>query len=141
MGTMMVWLPRLIALWSDGPAPPLRARPGPERSVQRRPSDCSSASSSGSGGAGLAARNNGSDLTIAPERSQRPGVDDEGVVAPVQQDDIEHVQRVDRSHALDQCALAVPVQRLQRKTAGVDLAALAHELRDLAVHGQMPGER
>src|SRR6185295_7581992 len=45
MGTMMVWLPRLMALWSEGPAPPLRARPGPARSDQRSPSDCSSAKS------------------------------------------------------------------------------------------------
>src|ERR1700677_3411503 len=43
------------------------------------------------------------------ERSKRPGVEDEGVVAPMQQNEIEHVERADRFDAFNQRRLAVAV--------------------------------
>src|SRR6187402_2823969 len=74
-------------------------------------------------------------------RLHRPGVDDDGVVPLVEQDDVEHVERVDRTDAFDQRALAVAVERLEREAARVDLAAFAHELLDLSVEVQMAGKR
>src|SRR5262249_30656474 len=68
---------------------------------------------------------------MAPPALQRPGVDDEGAVATMQQDQVENVERIDRPYARDQRALAVPVQRLQGETAGVGLAAFLHELHQL----------
>src|SRR6185369_15835072 len=59
----------------------------------------------------------------------------------MQQDDVEHVQWVDRANAFDQRTLAVPVQRLQREATSVDLSALAHELLDLSVEVLMPRKR
>ena len=43
--------------------------------------------------------------------------------------------------ALDQRRLAVAVERLQGETAGIDLAAFAHELGELIVEVVMPGKR
>src|SRR5580658_957812 len=74
-------------------------------------------------------------------RSDGPGVDDHGVVALVDQDEVEHVERADRPNSRDQRRLAMAVQRLKRETAGIDLAAFLEELADLLVHGLMPGER
>src|ERR1700678_1339908 len=54
--------------------------------------------------------------------SERPGVEDEGVVAAMQQHEVEHVERVDWPDPLDQRRFAVAVQRLQRKAAGIGLA-------------------
>src|ERR1700733_3277315 len=51
----------------------------------------------------------------------------------MQQHEIEHVERVDRPDPLDQRRFTVAVQRLQREPAGIGLAALGHELRDLIV--------
>src|SRR6516225_10198508 len=51
--------------------------------------------------------------------SDRPGVQLESVVAPVQQDQIQHVERVDRSDAGDQRWLAVAIERLQCEAAGI----------------------
>src|ERR1019366_6930738 len=42
MGTMSVSPPSTSALWSEGPAPPTRERPGPSGPTHRAPSDCSS---------------------------------------------------------------------------------------------------
>src|SRR6185503_5818329 len=55
----------------------------------------------------------------------------------MQQDHVQHVERIDRSNALDQRSLTVPVQRLQSETTSVDLATLAHEFDNLVVHGHV----
>src|SRR3984957_298679 len=77
----------------------------------------------------------------ASEASERPGVEDEGVVAAMQEHEVEHVERVDRPDALDQRRLTVPVKRLQREAAGIDFAALGDELRDLIVEVLSAWER
>jgi G3E family GTPase len=59
----------------------------------------------------------------------------------VEQDQIEHVERIDRTDALDERGLAVAVERLQREAARVDLASFAHELLDLRVEVEVPRER
>src|SRR5580692_2110605 len=51
----------------------------------------------------------------------------------MQQHEVEHVERVDWPDPLDQRRFAVAVQRLQRKAAGIGLATLGYELRDLVV--------
>src|SRR3984957_6641340 len=43
------------------------------------------------------------------EASERPGVEDEGVVAAMQEHEVEHIERVDRPDALDHRRLAVAV--------------------------------
>ena len=58
----------------------------------------------------------------------------------MEQDEIEHVERTDRPDARDQGRLAVAVERLQGKTAAIDLAAFAHEFGQLIVEVLMPGE-
>src|SRR6516165_6699721 len=65
--------------------------------------------------------------------SHRPGMEHEGVVLAVHEHQVEHIERVDRPDAGNQRRLAVTVQRLQRKAAGIDLAALGHELGQLVV--------
>ena len=57
------------------------------------------------------------------------------------QHEVEHVERADRPDAFDQGRLAVPVERLKREAAGVDLAAFANELRDLVVEVLSAGKR
>src|SRR5579862_7336142 len=74
-------------------------------------------------------------------RSQRPGVEDESVVPAVKEDQIEHVERADRFDPFDERRLAVAVEGLQRKTAGVDFSTFAHELLHLAIHGEVTRER
>ncbi len=59
---------------------------------------------------------------------QRPRVEDERAIAPMQQDEIEHVERADRTNAGNERAFAVAVEHLQRKTAAINLAALAMNL-------------
>src|SRR5262245_61727318 len=66
-------------------------------------------------------------------RSHRPGVNHEGVVLAVQENEIEHIERIDRSYSGNKRRLAVTVKRLQRKAARIDLAAFAHELGELIV--------
>src|SRR4051812_4237819 len=75
-----------------------------------------------------------------PSRSQRPGIEDECAALPVQQNDVQHIERVDRANAFDQRAFAVAVQCLQREAAREHLAAFAHELLDLAVEVLMTGK-
>ena len=65
----------------------------------------------------------------------------EGVVAPVQQNEIEHVERADRPDAGDQRRLAVAVKHLQREPAAIDLAAFAHELGQLVAEVLRAGKR
>ena len=45
----------------------------------------------------------------------------------MQENEIEHVERIDRRDALDQRRLAVAVERLQCEPAGIDLAAFGDE--------------
>src|SRR3989344_702501 len=71
--------------------------------------------------------------------SQRPGVEDEGLLLAVQQDDVQHIQRVDGLDAFDQRAFAEAIQGLQGEATGVDLAAFGEELGDLVVEVQVPG--
>src|SRR4051812_12927369 len=73
--------------------------------------------------------------------SERPGVHDERVALSVQQNNVEHIERVDRSDAFDQRALAMAIQRLKSEATCVHLAALAHELLDLTVEVLSTGER
>src|ERR1700736_2145729 len=77
----------------------------------------------------------------AMETSQRPGVENEGAVLAVQEDQVEHIKRVDRPDARNERRFAVTVEGLQGKSAGVDLAAFAHELGQLIVEVQMARER
>src|SRR5580658_10501603 len=63
--------------------------------------------------------------------SERPGVQHERVVAPMQENEIKHVERADRPDTGKQRRLAMAVQHLQRETAAIDLATLAHELGQL----------
>src|SRR5882757_11287092 len=72
--------------------------------------------------------------------SERPGVEDERVVPAVQEDDVEDVERADRDHPGDQRAFAMPVQRLEGEAAGIDLAAVGHDLLDAVVEVEVPGE-
>src|SRR5271168_5414593 len=58
------------------------------------------------------------------ESSQRPGVQYERVVLTVQENEVEHIERVDRTNARGKRPLAVAVKRLQRKTTGINLATL-----------------
>ena len=51
----------------------------------------------------------------------------------MQQNEVQRVERTDRPNALGQRSLAVPVERLEREAAAVDLATFAHELRELVV--------
>ena len=74
-------------------------------------------------------------------RSERPGVEDERVVALVEQEDVEHVERADGPDPWNERRLAVAVERLEREPARVDLAALGHEGADLLVDDEVPGER
>ncbi len=57
IGTISVWPAMVIALWSDGPAPPRRPSAPAPASASRRPSDCSSVISvrarSAEGGVGI----------------------------------------------------------------------------------------
>src|SRR5271154_5337884 len=59
---------------------------------------------------------------------ERPSVQHEGVFVAMEQREIQHIERTDRDDAGDQRGLAMAVQRLQRETARVDLAAFGHEL-------------
>ena len=72
---------------------------------------------------------------------KRPGVENDGVGLAVQQHDVEHVERADRDDAFDQRTLAMAVQRLERETARIDLAAFRDELRDLVVEILMARKR
>src|ERR1700712_2040598 len=72
--------------------------------------------------------------------SDRPGVDDHRVIALVQEDAVEDVEGVDHADALDEGRLAMPVEGLGREPAGIDLAALGHELLQLVVEVQVPRE-
>ena len=58
----------------------------------------------------------------------------------MQEDQVEHVERADRRDAGDQRAFTMAVERLQSEAAGIDLAALRHELLDLLVHRHVAGE-
>src|SRR5258705_8635694 len=70
---------------------------------------------------------------LASRASQRPGVENERVLLAVEQDQIEHIERVDRLDAFDQRAFAVAVQGLQCEAARIDLATFGDELGDLVV--------
>src|SRR5450755_1920939 len=72
--------------------------------------------------------------------SERPGVEHEGVLVAVKQCQIQYVERTDRNDAGNQGWLAVSVERLQRKTAGIDLAAFCHELDQRVVEILMTGK-
>src|SRR5260370_35025310 len=65
--------------------------------------------------------------------SHRPGMNHKGVVPTVQENEIEHIDRIDRPYSGNKRRLAVTVKRLQRKAARIDLAAFAHELGQLIV--------
>src|ERR1700740_737062 len=56
--------------------------------------------------------------------SERPGVEGEGIVLAVEQDEVEHVLRRDRRDAGDQRRLAMAVECLQGEAAGIDHATL-----------------
>src|SRR5215471_18907387 len=70
-------------------------------------------------------------LSFARAALQSPGVQDERAVAPVQENEVEDVERTDRPDAGKQRRLAVAVEHLQRETAAEDLPAFAHELGQL----------
>src|ERR1700722_14161725 len=76
----------------------------------------------------------------ASEASERPGVEDEGVVTTMQEHNVEHVERVDWPDPLDQRRLTVAVQRRQRDAAGIDFATLGDELCNLIVEVLSPGK-
>src|SRR5262249_11960106 len=65
--------------------------------------------------------------------SHRPGVDHKSVILPVQENEIEYIERIDRPDSRNKRGFAVTVKRLQRKAARIDLAAFAHELGQLIV--------
>jgi hypothetical protein len=46
----------------------------------------------------------------------------EGIVAPVDEDEVEHIERADRADAGEQRALAMAVQHLEGEAAAVNLA-------------------
>src|SRR5262245_42994432 len=73
------------------------------------------------------------ELLMARVRSDGPRVENERVALAMEQDDVEHVERIDRTDAFHQCAFAVAVQRLQRETARIHLAAFGDELLELLV--------
>src|SRR5271170_6844283 len=79
---------------------------------------------------------------FVPSRGlQRPGVEDERAVTPVQQDEIEHVERTDWPDARQQRSFAVTVKHLQREAAAIDLAAFGHELGQLVAEVLRTGKR
>src|SRR5450830_1083247 len=80
-------------------------------------------------------------MSCPPLQLQRPGIEDERVVAAMQQCQVKHVEWIDRTNARNQRWFAMTVQRLQGKTAGIDLAAFFHELGDLLVEVLMTGKR
>src|ERR1700712_5648290 len=69
--------------------------------------------------------------------SDGPRVDDQRAVFPMQQLDVEHVERTDRLDAFDQRRFALAVKRLQCEAACIDLAAFFHELLNLLVEVQV----
>jgi len=75
-----------------------------------------------------------------PNDLHRPGVQDESVLAAMDQHDVQYIQRADRADAFDQAGFAVSVQGLQREPAGIDLAAFGHELVDLGGVVWCPGK-
>src|SRR5688572_11139048 len=78
---------------------------------------------------------------ITPARLHGPSVQNESVTLAMQQNQIEHVERIDRPNSLDQTGLAVPVQGLQCEAARIGLASLHHELLQGIVHGEVTWER
>ena len=70
-----------------------------------------------------------------------PSVQDEGVVIPVQENDVQNVQGVDGRDARNQCAFTMAVKGLQGKTACIDFAAFFHEFDDLVVEVLMAWKR
>src|SRR3954447_1778472 len=70
----------------------------------------------------------------------RPGVQLEGLVAPRGQRGVEHVERMERLDARHEVLLREAVQRAGGEAAGVDVAALLHELADLVVDRHVAGE-
>jgi putative flavoprotein involved in K+ transport len=58
----------------------------------------------------------------------------------MQQHDVEHIQRIDRRDARHQRAFPVAIERLQSEAAGIDLAALIHELLQTGVEVEMAVE-
>src|SRR5277367_232488 len=68
---------------------------------------------------------------------QRPGVDDGRARLLVQEDAIEHVERIDRDDAGHERFFGLPVERLRGEAAAVDLAAFLHELREALVHEEV----
>src|SRR5258706_1514710 len=68
-----------------------------------------------------------------PQRSHRPGVNHKSVVPAVQENEIEHIERIDRPDSRNKRWLSVTVKRLQRQAARIDFAALAHELGQLII--------
>src|ERR1700722_5716197 len=72
--------------------------------------------------------------------SERPGVQDEGVVALVEEHDVEHVEGVDRPDTRQERRLTVAVERLEREAARIDLSAFGHERPYLLIDHQMTGE-
>src|SRR3954467_9941196 len=51
-------------------------------------------------------------ISVLPRMSERPGVHDERVALSVQQNNVEHIERVERADAFDQRALAMAIQYL-----------------------------
>src|SRR3954447_26382423 len=70
-----------------------------------------------------------------------PGVQLERLVAPRGQRGVEHVERVKRLDARHEVVLREAVERARGEAAGVDLAALVHELADLLVDRHVARER
>src|SRR5580692_3977435 len=73
--------------------------------------------------------------------SQRPGVENEGVVSTVKEDDVEDVERAYRAYTGNQRGFAMAVERLEGETARVDLAPFGHERTHFLIDDQMTGKR
>lgn len=71
---------------------------------------------------------------------KRPGIENEGVLPAVQENNVEYIERADWNHPRHERTLAVPVERLQRETAGVDLAAIGDDLLDAIVEVEVAGK-
>src|SRR5207302_11209526 len=74
-------------------------------------------------------------------RSDRPGVELEGALAPGRERGVEDVEGVEGLDARDQVILAEAVQRSHGEAAGVYVRAFVDERLDLVVDGEVAGER
>jgi len=61
----------------------------------------------------------------------RPSIQNESVLAAMDQYDVQDIKWTDRADTFDQAGFAVPVQSLQREPAGINFAAFGHEFVDL----------